>query len=197
MLKNTAYPSGWPKEGVAQLVDGVYREKYMPDSATEMVISLADMHTFGDLNGDGVDDVVVILISYPGGSGTFFGLAAVLNQDGTTNPVATVFLGDRTIIRSMAIESGQIVLEMITQGPDDPMCCPNMDRRQVYTLQDGNLNLVEQIDTPKRSLLSRVLLSQNGLNFHRASHRPLWRAAFSPSGTRGMCYTDTQARRCP
>jgi hypothetical protein len=83
MLKNTAYPNGWPKDGVARLVDGVYREKYMPDSATEMVISLADIHTFGDLNGDGVDDVLVILISYPGGSGTFFDLAAVLNQDGT------------------------------------------------------------------------------------------------------------------
>ena len=149
MLKNTAYPNGWPKDGVAHLVDGVYREKYMPDSATEMVISLADIHTFGDLNGDGVDDVLVILISYPGGSGTFFDLAAVLNQDGIPNPVATAFLGDRTIIRSMTIESGQIVLEMITQGPDDPMCCPNMDRRQVYALQDGSLNLLEQIDTPR------------------------------------------------
>jgi len=67
MLKNTAYPNEWPSDGVAQLVDGVYREKYMPDSATEMVISLADIHTFGDFNGDGVDDVLVILISYPGG----------------------------------------------------------------------------------------------------------------------------------
>lgn len=66
MLKNTAYLNELPSEGVAQLVDGVYREKYMPDSATEMVISLADIH-FGDLNGDGVDDVLVILISYPGG----------------------------------------------------------------------------------------------------------------------------------
>jgi hypothetical protein len=114
MLKNTAYPNDWPSEGVAHLVDGVYREKYMPDSATEMVISLADIHTFGDLNGDRVDDVLVILISYPGGSGTFFYLAAVLNQDGTPKPVATAFLGDRTIIRSMTIESGQIALEMIT-----------------------------------------------------------------------------------
>jgi peptidoglycan/xylan/chitin deacetylase (PgdA/CDA1 family) len=149
MLKNTAYPNEWPKDGVAHLVDGVYREKYMPDSATEMVISLADVHTFGDLNGDGVDDVLVILISYPGGSGTFFDLAAVLNQDGAPNPVATAFLGDRVIIRSMTIESGQIVLEFITQGPDDPMCCPNMDRRQVYALEDNNLVLVEQIDTPR------------------------------------------------
>jgi peptidoglycan/xylan/chitin deacetylase (PgdA/CDA1 family) len=148
-LKNTAYPNEWPSEGVAQLEDGVYREKYLPDSATEMVISLADIHTFGDLNGDGVDDVLAILISYPGGSGTFFYLMAVLNQAGTPNPVATAFLGDRTIIRSMSIESGQIALEMTTQGTDDPMCCPNMDRRQTYALRDDSLILLEQVDTPR------------------------------------------------
>ena len=148
-LKNTAYPNEWPSDGVAHLVDGVYREKYMPDSATEMVISLADMHTFGDLNGDGVDDVVVIVVSYPGGSGTFFDLAAVLNQDGTPNPVAYAFLGDRVIIRSLTIEAGQIGIEFVTQGPDDPFCCPNMDRRQVYALQDDSLNSVDQVDTPR------------------------------------------------
>jgi peptidoglycan/xylan/chitin deacetylase (PgdA/CDA1 family)/heat shock protein HslJ len=149
MLKNAAYPNEWPSDGVAQLVDGVYREKYMPDSATELVISLADMHTFGDLDGDGIEDVSVILISHPGGSGTFFYLAAVLNQDGAPDPLAAAFLGDRTIIRSMTIESGQIVLEMITQGPGDPMCCPNMDRRQVYVLQDNHLVLMEQTDIPR------------------------------------------------
>ena len=149
MLENAAYPNEWPTGGVAQLVDGVYREKYLPDSATEMVISLADIRTYGDLNGDGVDDVLVVLISHPGGSGTFFYLAAVLNEGGTPNPVATAFLGDRVIIRSMTIEAGQTVLEMITQGPDDPMCCPNMDRRQVYILQDETLTLVEEADTPR------------------------------------------------
>jgi peptidoglycan/xylan/chitin deacetylase (PgdA/CDA1 family) len=149
MLKNAAYPNEWPSSGTAQLVDGVYREKYMPDSATEMVIGLADMHTFGDLNGDGVDDVLAIVISRPGGSGTFFDLTAVLNQEGRPNPVATAFLGDRVIIRSMTIEAGQIALEMINQGPDDPMCCPNQDSRRVYALQDGSLDLVEQVDTPR------------------------------------------------
>jgi hypothetical protein len=29
-LKNVAYPNEWPSTGVAQLVDGVYREKYRP-----------------------------------------------------------------------------------------------------------------------------------------------------------------------
>lgn len=33
---------------MAHLVGGVYGEKYMPDSVTELGISLADLHTFGE-----------------------------------------------------------------------------------------------------------------------------------------------------
>jgi regulator of protease activity HflC (stomatin/prohibitin superfamily) len=54
-LKNAAYPNDWPTGGVAQLVDGVYREEYLPDSATVMVIRLSYLAVHGDLNGDGVE----------------------------------------------------------------------------------------------------------------------------------------------
>jgi hypothetical protein len=66
-LRNTADPNEWPSEGTAQLEDGEYREQYMPGSATEMVINLAPYRLFGELNGDGVEDAVVILIAAPGG----------------------------------------------------------------------------------------------------------------------------------
>ncbi len=119
MLRNTAYPSEWIRDGLALLQDGVYREKYTPDSATEIVISLADVYTFGDLNGDGVEDALTILVAYPGGSGTFFYLAAVLNRAGTPYPVATAFLGDRVLLQSVTLKAGQTVAEMITHGPED------------------------------------------------------------------------------
>jgi peptidoglycan/xylan/chitin deacetylase (PgdA/CDA1 family) len=148
-LKNAAYPNEWPGSKVAQLVDGVYREKYLPDSATEMVISLADVRTYGDLNADGAEDALVVLVSHPGGSGTFNYLAAVLNEGGAPSPVGSAFLGDRVILRSITVDAGQITVQMVVQGPDDPMCCPNMDRQQVYILQDDALTLLEQTDTPR------------------------------------------------
>lgn len=97
-LKNAEYQSEWPADGVAQLTDGEYREKYVPDSATELVIRLDDI-AFGDLNGDGVEDAVAILVTDPGGSGTFRDLAAFINQDGIPDNVAAEFLGDRVLVQ--------------------------------------------------------------------------------------------------
>ena len=49
MLKNASYPIDLPAEGVAQLVDGVYRKKYLPNAASEMVIMLTHLVVHGDL----------------------------------------------------------------------------------------------------------------------------------------------------
>jgi hypothetical protein len=146
-LKNTAYSSEWPAGGVAQLRDGEYREKYpgAEDAASELVIAFYDdMYAFGDLNSDGVEDAAVVLATSGGGSGTFITLEAVLNDQGTPKHVASVALGDRAQVKSVAIESGEITVDMVTQGPDDPMCCPTLEVTQRYALQGGALLPIAQ-----------------------------------------------------
>jgi len=138
MLQNTLYQSEWVKEGVVQLTDGEYRKAIMEGSATETVVRLADM-AFGDLNNDGVEDAAVILVTDPGGSGTFFDLAAVLNRDGQPQHVATISLGDRAQVRSLSLAEGQISVEMVTHDPNDPMCCPTQLVRNTYALQGDTL----------------------------------------------------------
>jgi heat shock protein HslJ len=133
-LRNAEYRSEWTEDGVAQLVNGEYRKPIMEGSATEIVIRIASM-AFGDLNGDGVKDAVVVLVTNPGGSGTFYDLVAVLNRDGEPEHVATVSLGDRAKIQALSVESGQIVVRMITHGPNDPMCCPTQEVEQTDALQ--------------------------------------------------------------
>jgi heat shock protein HslJ len=123
---------------VAQLTDGEYRKPIVEGSATELVIRLVNV-AFGDLDGDGVEDAAVILVADPGGSGTFYDLAAVINRDGNPEHVATAFLGDRADIQALSIESGQVVVDMITHGPDDPMCCPTQRMEQTYELQGDEL----------------------------------------------------------
>jgi hypothetical protein len=137
-LKNAEYRSDWIKDGVAQLVNGEYRKPIMEGSATEIVIRLVSV-AFGDLDGDGVADAAVVLVTDPGGSGTFYDLVAVLNRDGEPKHVATVPLGDRAQIQALSVASGQMVVRMITHGPDDPMCCPTQEVEQIYALQGTKL----------------------------------------------------------
>ncbi|HUW09768.1 MAG TPA: hypothetical protein VM537_08560, partial [Anaerolineae bacterium] len=136
-LKNAEYLSEFTHSGKAPLTGGEYREAAAPGSATQTVVMLTDRMAFGQL-GEGKEAAAVILVTDPGGSGTFYNLAAV-EQDGALANVAATFLGDRVKISSLAIEDGEIVIDMVTQGPDDPFCCPTQQVVQKYALQGDQL----------------------------------------------------------
>jgi len=138
-LKSGEYRSEWSAKGKIKLNDGIYQEKIAPDSATELVIKLSDRIAFGDLNGDGAEDAAVILVSNPGGSGTFYELAAVINSNGNPQHAGSVFLGDRLKVEDISIRTGQIVVKMVTHQRSDPMCCPSLKVEQKYGLQGDAL----------------------------------------------------------
>jgi heat shock protein HslJ len=138
-LKNLEYRSQITQSGVAPLKDGEYRESAAPGSASETVVRLTGSVATGDLNGDGAPDAAVVLATSTGGSGVFMDLAAVIMQDGRPVNVAIAPLGDRVKINSLTIQDGQIVVDMVTHGPNDPMCCPTQQVVETYELQGDEL----------------------------------------------------------
>jgi uncharacterized membrane protein/heat shock protein HslJ len=138
-LKNAEYKSKFSANGKVKLTNGIYKEKIVPDSASDLVITLSDKVAYGDINGDGDMDAAVILITNAGGSGTFHHLAVVINQNGSPKHAASQFLGDRVELKSLSVESEAIAIEMITHGPNDPMCCPTLKTNLNYLFQDDKL----------------------------------------------------------
>lgn len=138
-LKNLEYPSEFPASKIAKLTNGSFEESIVPGSATKLQIRLSDQVALGDLNGDGAGDAAAILISDPGGSGTFYHLVAVVNESGTPKAKASILLGDRVVLKSISIASGEIVIAMTKQGPGDPMAKPTLDVTQKYKLQGDKL----------------------------------------------------------
>ena len=126
-LQNTEFSSEFTANHKAKLAGGRYQEAAAPGSATMITIQLDGAHLAkGDLTGDGVADAAVVLVSEPGGSGTFYELAVVMNDNGTPKHLASAPLGDRVKIERVAVESGVITVEMLTQGPNDPMASPTL-----------------------------------------------------------------------
>ena len=149
-LQNAAYPLEYASSGTAQLVNGVFREQAAPDSATETIIQLSDFVNFDEL--ESTPAAAVVLISDPGGSGTFYDLALVGTQAGKPVVLGTAFLGDRIVVKSLQLANGQIVVEMTTQGPDDPIVSPSQEVRSTYALQEGELVLANsEILAPEQS----------------------------------------------
>lgn len=138
-LKNAEYPSEFPAGKRARLIHGRYEEAIQPGAATRLVIALHPVYAQGDLNGDGADDAAVVLVASGGGSGTFYQVVAVLNEGGTPRPLGAASLGDRVKVDKVAISSGEIVIQMVAHGPQDPLCCPSQQTTRSFRLQGDRL----------------------------------------------------------
>ena len=139
-LPNAEYPLDVTSTGMAQLVGGVFEEPAAPGSASLVRVVLGDLRVAGDLDGDGSADAAAILVADPGGSGTFYYLAAVLDRDGTAVPVATTLLGDRIVVDSLVVRSGRIVVGLLTRGPEEAMAAaPTVAVERIFALQGALL----------------------------------------------------------
>jgi len=125
--------------GTITLVGGRYDEPAAPGSATTTTVMLTDKVAYGDLDADGTEDAVAIIETDPGGSGVFFELVAVVATPAGARPVASVSLGDRTDVTGISIAEGLVNVDLVTQGPEDPMCCPTAQEHRLYRLVDGAL----------------------------------------------------------
>jgi hypothetical protein len=138
MLKNAAYRGIYPD--TVQLTDGQYEgEPFVEGGASRPTVVITDATAFGDLNGDGVDDAVVVLVENSGGSGNFRYLAAVLNQTGSPENAATQLIGDREQVQSVTIDGANITVKALAHGPDDPMCCPTQEVTLTYRFDGEEL----------------------------------------------------------
>jgi hypothetical protein len=133
-LKTATYRIGYGDDPFAIIENGEFRS-----SDDQISVFMHDKYAFGDLNGDGVDDAAVILVSSGGGSGSFYDLCVVTDRD--SDPINSSFhqLGDRQKINNVSISEGQIILDMVIHGPDDPMCCPTLDTVMRFVLVDNKI----------------------------------------------------------
>jgi hypothetical protein len=139
-LKNATYAVEEAPNHLAPLVNGKFSASIVPGSATKVSVTLLDSTAaFGDLHGNGSQDAAVVLAVNAGGTGTFNYLEAVVNVLGTPTNVASQFLGDRVKINSVSITNGTIVVDMVTAGPGDALCCPTLHVVQTYQLQGAQL----------------------------------------------------------
>jgi heat shock protein HslJ len=66
-------------------------------------------------------------------------VAAVLDAEGKPTPTEAIMLGDRIAVKSLKIEGGQVVADIVGQGTGDVACCGSWNIQKVLTLKDGKL----------------------------------------------------------
>jgi hypothetical protein len=84
------------------------------------ITKIFDANTKGDVNGDGVEDVMVMLTQDLGGSGTFFYVAVAIKTDSGYTGSNAVLLGDRIAPQTQEIHNGLIVINYADRNPGEP-----------------------------------------------------------------------------
>jgi heat shock protein HslJ len=140
-LQNMRYTGLGGALGAVTLTGGHWSGAPTPAGAASVaVVTLdADFRLAGDLDGDGVDDAVVLLTHSPGGTAAWSYLAVVARAEGAVRNIATVALGDRVQIRSAHIADGTLSVSTVRTGPNDAACCPGELGEQQWAFVGGRL----------------------------------------------------------
>ena len=141
-LKNLSYQGIYAKP--VTLKDGVYEgQPFITGGDSRPRVQLVEqLMVSGDMTGDGYDEAAMFLSESAGGSGSFTYLAIVSKSGSNYQNIATRNLGDRVQVRALQLAEGTLILDFITAGPDDAMCCPSMKMRTTYRLVENKLHLI-------------------------------------------------------
>ncbi len=122
------------------LVNGLSQAPAAPGSASMVTTRIFGTPTLGDLDGDGVPDAAFLITQDGGGSGTFFYVAAALNENGLTVGTNAFFVGDRIAPQNVLISNGTITVNYADRKPGEPMTVqPSIGISRYFTVQGNNL----------------------------------------------------------
>jgi len=118
-------------------------ESFIKGGASRSTVKLiGGIFPTGDLDGDGSDEAAVLLVEDSGGSGSFLYVAVLDRRGGTIENTGTRPVGDRVQVRTLEIEAGKIIMDVIQHGPADALCCPTQKTRRRW-MMDGD-GMVEE-----------------------------------------------------
>ncbi len=124
------------------LTDGKF-ERGTAGSDNYVSIVMTDLIAIGDLNGDGANEVATLVSENYGGSGVFVFLAVYANVNGKLSFQTSAMVDDRPKLTALSIEKGEIFLESVIHGSEDPMCCPTLRTTRHYRFADNLLSMTD------------------------------------------------------
>lgn len=140
--KNIAYEI----DGQSVLLKNGFAEvQVAPNSASKMQVQYFGNELLSDINSDGREDVVFLLTTKTGGSGTFYYVVGALNTENGYIGTDGYFLGDRiapqTIERSQdARHKDVMVVNYAERNKGEPMVTQPSIGKSVYLKIDNKTN---------------------------------------------------------
>src|SRR5512138_76267 len=142
-VRNAEYELGASESlQTVQLTDGTF-ERGTSGSDDFLSMTMTDFTAIGDLNADGVDEVVTLVSENYGGTGVFVFLAVYSDVNGAWTFQTSTMVDDRPQLNALSIEDGEIFLDATIHKADEPMCCPTLKTMRHYRFVDNLLDMTD------------------------------------------------------
>jgi len=133
------------------LNNGHFETSAFPGSAAKNTISLFGQPIFGDLDGNGREDAVVLLVQDSGGTGTFYYVASAMDANGIFKGTNAVLIGDRISPQRIFIQNAVIVVNYANRKSGEPLAAiPSDCKSRYFVIHKNKLverKLTEQAET--------------------------------------------------
>lgn len=140
-LENATYTVMDGNETI-KLTEGRYADPSLSPSQVGTAVFeafLGDVRAFGDMNGDGSEDAVVVLTTNTGGTGRFIQIIVMLNANGQPQQAGSIFVGDRNPVIAMTVENGMVTAAVSVRAVNGPP----VEEIWRLRLEDGALVKIE------------------------------------------------------
>jgi len=129
-----------------RLTDGRFEgEPFQPGAASHPTLTLLPEHvTFADVDDNGSDEGIALLVESSGGSGSFVHLAVVTSRAGEPESLATTLIGDRVTVTTLEIDGQTIRATVVAPPPGGPMTGAGRTTVRHWELRSGAL--VENVE---------------------------------------------------
>lgn len=101
----------------------------------------------GDVDGDGIGDIVVVVSHNGGGSAIFKHLVAIALIEGSVEILGIWDVGSRTLVNKLEIIDGSIFADLVVHGRSDPHCCPSISEVREFTMHETDMEYHSCFDT--------------------------------------------------
>lgn len=126
---------------VYNLVNGK-AEVDIENSSSKNTLSIFGEPVYGDLDNDGDNDAVLMLVNNPGGSGTFYYAVLTINNNGNYVPTNTMLLGDRIAPQTIEIHDGRAVYNFAERKSGEPMTTAPSIGKSVWVYYSAKDNTI-------------------------------------------------------
>ena len=113
----------FPREQV-RLYDGSYTSNAPKFSDAYQQVSIFGAPIYADLDNDGDNDAILLLIQQNSGTGVFYYVTAAINQDNNYQGTNVILLGDRIAPQTLEFKDKIIMANYTDRGPEEAMTTP-------------------------------------------------------------------------